>query len=399
MPGVAASDRKLLIVTGVVLFVLVLLVALVSPQQRNSGPSIPSTYTADSGGALAAYTLLQDLHRNVSRWESPPTELPDDPRGSVLIIADPTPTEPPSSGDRDALMQYLRNGGRVLFTGSDAATFFYDAISVESENAFEPEVFTANLPSGFTRGAPKISMVPESLWVEFRDPQFALYGDNSRPAVVSWRVGKGTFLWWAGATPLTNSGLLRENNLELFLDAVSDPSARAAAQPQIYWDEYFHGERTSLTSYIAKTPLPWGILQLCIIAIAVLVTFSRRSGPIAIPATVSRLAPLEFVDTLAGLYQRAHAEPGVVGIVYQRLRSGLIRQLRLSTTGSDLELGQAVSQRLGVNGTEFVRTMQRAAAASRDSSIPPAQAFTIVKQLEDYEEQFGLVRRKSQEKT
>jgi len=46
-------------------------------------------------------------------------------------------------------------------------------------------------------------------------------------------------------------------------------------------------------------------------------------------------------------------------------------------------------------GRIFVRTMQRAAAASRATTIPAAEAFTIVKSLEDYEEQFGLKRRKS----
>jgi len=139
-------------------------------------------------------------------------------------------------------------------------------------------------------------------------------------------------------------------------------------------------------------------VQIAIIGIAVIFTFARRSGPIAVPPIVSRLSPLEFVDTLAGLYQRAHAEPAVVGIVYQRLRSSLTRQLRLSSTGSDTELGQAVSQRLGANGVEFVRTMQRAAAASRATKVSAADAFALVQRLEEYEEQFGLKRRRYQEK-
>jgi len=397
MPGVlAASDRKILTITGFVLFVLVLLVSLISPEATQRGESTPSTYASDSGGALAAYSLLQEMHRNVSRWEAPPTELPEDPEDSVLIIADPTQT--PATGEQTALLQFVKKGGRILFTGPGAGAFFQEAIATPSEESLEPETFGANVPSGFTRGAPKIIMRPEAEWLELNDSQFQLYGDTSKPVVLSWRIGKGTFLWWAGATPLTNAGLLRENNLELFLDAVSDPAAGADEQPDIYWDEYFHGERNSLAAYIGKTPLPWGILQIGIIGIAVLFTFARRSGPIAVPPIVSRLSPLEFVDTLAGLYQRAHAEPAVVGIVYQRLRSSLSRQLRLSSTGSDTELGQAVSQRLGANGVEFVRTMQRAAAASRSIKVPAADAFAIVQRLEEYEEQFGLKRRRSQEK-
>lgn len=398
MPGVlAASDRKLLIITGIVLFSLIVLVSLVSPEATQRAESSPSSYASDSGGALAAYTLLQEMHRSVSRWEAPPDELPEDSEDAILIIADPTQT--PTTAEQTALMNFAKAGGRILFTGAAAGAFFMEATAGEPEEIAKPEVFEAKLPSGFTRGAPKITLVPSAQWLELKDSQLALYGDDENPAAVSWRVGKGTILWWAGATPLTNAGFLLENNLEFFLDAVSDPASPADAQPEIYWDEYFHGERSSLSAYIGKTPLPWGMLQIAIIGIAVLLTFARRSGPIAVPAVVSRLSPLEFVDTLSGLYQHAHAEPAVVGIVYQRLRSSLTRQLRLSSASSDTELGQAVGQRLGVNGVEFVRTMQRAAAASRAANIPAAEAFAIVQNLEEYERQFGLKRRNLQEKT
>ena len=176
-----------------------------------------------------------------------------------------------------------------------------EATAGEPEEIAKPEVFEAKVPSGFTRGAPKITLRDVGAMARAdRNRKFALYGDDENPAVVSWRVGKGTILWWAGATPLTNSGLLLENNLEFFLDAVSYPASPADAQPEIYWDEYFHGERSSLSAYIGKTPLPWGMLQIAIIGIAVLLAFARRSGPIAVPAVVSRLSPLEFVDTLCG---------------------------------------------------------------------------------------------------
>jgi hypothetical protein len=396
MPGLLAdSDRKLLIITGIVLFALVVLVSLVSPQATQRAETSPSSYAADSGGALAAYSLLQEMHRSVSRWQDPPNDLPDDVGGQVLILADPV--QAPTDSERTALLQFVKKGGRILFAGPGAGAYFEDANSVATGTGAdsEPLTFTANVPSGFTRGAPKISMRQEAEWLDVGETQMALYGDADTPVVLSWQVGKGTILWWAGATPLTNAGILSENNLELFLDAVSDPRVPADQQPDIYWDEYFHGERSSLGAYIGKTPLPWVILQIAIIGIAVILTFGRRSGPIAMPAVVSRLSPLEFVDTLAGLYERAHAEPAVVGIVYQRLRTGLTRQLRIPSAVSDTDLGQVVSQRLGANGADFVRTMQKAAAASRSMKVPAGEAFGIVTTLEAYEEQFGLKRRKS----
>ena len=112
------------------------------------------------------------------------------PKHSVLIIADPTQT--PASAEQTALLQFLKKGGRILFTGPAAGVFFADAIATPSEESLEPETFEADVPSGFTRGAPKISMRPEAEWLELNDSQFPLYGDTSKPVVLSWRTGKGT---------------------------------------------------------------------------------------------------------------------------------------------------------------------------------------------------------------
>ena len=124
MPGVlAASDRKLLIITGIVLFVLIVLVSLVSPQPRSARESSPSSYASDSGGALAAYTLLQEMHRGVSRWEAPPDELPEDSEDAVLIIADPTQT--PTTAEQAALMNFVEGRRTHSFHRPGRGRIFY----------------------------------------------------------------------------------------------------------------------------------------------------------------------------------------------------------------------------------------------------------------------------------
>jgi hypothetical protein len=391
------TDRKLLLITGGVMLVLVIGIAFIAPPGVTENDATPSIYSPASGGARAAYLLLQDLHRNVQPWEQTPTELPEKSRGTVLILADPTET--PSDPERKALMRFVESGGRVLFTGANFANFFPDASVSEMDEPAKLTIFQAMIPSSYTRGASKIVLKPEANWENADPPHLVLYGEADSATVVSWPVGKGEILWWAAATPLTNSGITREENLNLFLDAVSRASGEDGKQPKIYWDEYFHGEQASLWSYFQKTPVPWGLLQFALLGLALLFTFSRRSGPMAMPRVVSRLAPLEFVDTLGGLYERARAEPAVVGVVYQRFRAILTRQLRISNATSDAALDEAVRGRLGQKGSEFLELLRRADAASRSRKLAPADALALVQELEGYEEQLGLKAKNKKDKS
>ena len=69
MPAALASgDRKILLIAGAVLFVLTLGLAFLGRDPAGQGMQIPSTYSAQPGGARAAYLLLQELHYKVSRW-------------------------------------------------------------------------------------------------------------------------------------------------------------------------------------------------------------------------------------------------------------------------------------------------------------------------------------------
>src|ERR1700751_2931140 len=385
------SDRKLLLVTAAVLIVLTAAVAFVSPPPSEQGPAIPSIFSTSPDGARAAYVLLQQLERNVQPWERPPTELPQDAENAVLILANPAETQ--GENEKKALAAFVHRGGTILFTGPLISTFFPDAKLSDSAEATADEwkIFESRFPSGYSRGAGKISLKPEAAWGDMQS-QLALYGDPE-PVVVSWRLGEGEILWWAAPGPLTNSGITRDDNLNLFLNAVSNPLAKQGRQPDIYWDEYFHGEQASLWGYFQKTPVPWAMLQITILGLVVLFTFSRRSSPTAAPLVVSRLSPLEFVDTLGGLYERAPGEPAVVAALYRRFRTILARQLRLPLATPDAALEEAAAKRLGVKDEGILKTLERAEAASRAEKVSPADALEIVKGLEIYEHRAGLKRK------
>ena len=376
--GIAAADKKLLMIAGGLLSVLLAASVIFTPPPEQMTSKVPSTYSAQSSGARAAYQLLASLHYPVRRWQSPPTELDTDAGNVLLILAEPS--QPPSANERKALEQFVVNGGHVLFTGGNIQTYFANA-EVSSENVVPAwRTFTPNIPSGLTRGAPQVTIEPQAYWTKLLASQLSLYGEADSPAVVSWLLGDGEIIWWAGSTPLSNAGISHENNLRLFLNAADNWSVDEPYE--IYWDEYFHGERSSLWSYVEKTSLAWGALQIALLVAAVLFAFARRSGPVHVPAEISRLSPLEFVDTLGGLYERAGAAPAAVSISHSRLRSLLTRQLALPSSTPDAELALAAEQRLGWKGSSLRDTLLAAGAAGSQERLRPRKALELVQKLE-----------------
>lgn len=389
------SDRRILIATAALLVLLIAGIVFVTPMPDEGSDALPSSYSGASGGARAAFLLLQELSYNAMRWERSPEELPNDLSDIVLILANPT--IPPSGKERTELRRFVESGGRVLFTGAMVSLFFPDAKIEEQYGSLQWQTYDADVPSSFTRNASKIVMRPGTHWVMQSLSQIPLYGDPHAPVVVSWRIGKGRVLWWAAPTPLTNAGITRETNLTLFLDALSFSDSSDPEDIVIYWDEYFHGERGSLWAYVQETPVPWGLVQLALVGLAVLFTFSRRSGPIIMPAPVSRLSPLEFVDTLGGLYQRARASPAAVAVIYHQLRRTLTLKWALPADASTSLLEENAIQRLGWRESGVAATFDRALHASRAPKLDPSEALQIIRELEDLERRLGLKPTKLQE--
>jgi hypothetical protein len=396
------GDRKLLLVAGTILLLLIVATILFAPPPEEAeGQGVPTTYSTTNNGAQAAYLLLSELGYKSERWEKSPTELPPDADGKILILAGPS--DFPDKKERDSLLAFVRSGGWIIYAGNFPFLFLESGAvappSFTRASDLTAETFPAIAPSPFTQGASKITMKANNRWVASDGAQVPLYGEPEEPVVVTWRLEKGRVLWWAAPTPVTNSGISRDGNLPFFLGCIQ--AVRPGASPgetTVLWDEYFHGYRGSLWDYFAETPVPWAIFQLALVVVFVLLAFGRRSGPIYAPAGVSRLSPLEFVDTLGDLYRRASAGSAAVRVAYQRFRAQLVRRLALAPSISNMQMDAAVRERLGWKQPGFMDTLQRAEKAARQSDVPGSDALKIVQALEHYEVLFGLKTRPKEEK-
>jgi Domain of unknown function (DUF4350) len=386
------GDRKLLIGAGVLLVVLVISAALISPRRSEGMSAYPSSYSTNWEGAKGAYLLLQDLGYGVSRWEESPTELKGDPSKQVLILAEPV--QAPSPEEKQAIREFLNKGGRILAVGAGAirllpeSSWFQGGYPLDEKTIFHPL-----LPSPLIRNAAEISMVAPNHWRPNSASQLVIYGNDETAAVITYAVGKGRVIWWGASTPITNAGIRQSGNLALFLNSIG-----SADGVRVLWDEYFHGAHGSLWGYLAQTPLLWGVAQFGLVFLAIVATHSRRQAPIHIPLARSRLSPLEFVETLGDLYSSAHAGPAAVRIAYQRLRYQLTRKLGLPSNISDADLAKTAHALLAWNEADFAGTLSRSQQAMNSSKLDDAATLEIAQEIFDYNSRLELKRAPKEER-
>ena len=377
------GDRKLLLAAGAASLVLVVLTVVLGPRDA---VEVPTTYSAASSGAKAAFLLLRASGYSVMRWERSLRDLPDDPN-ATLILAEPQAM--PTSDERAALEAFVERGGRAIVTGLAGAYFLRQhPISPDPIAGLTWKRIASRSPSAITRAAPEITLAPQAYW-DVEAAGLPLYGDDldaEKVRVVKYGAGRGEALWWASATPLTNAGLSEPGNLEFFLACVGT-SSRA-----VLWDEYFHGHREAAPASSADLPFTWLGVQLALAVIAVLLTYSRRSGPIVTPAPENRLSPLEFVRTLGSLYQRARAASVAVDIAYQRFRYRLARRLGLASTAPADDLQRAVQDRWNLDDPAFGDLLRACESARDDPRLTPADALKLTRSLGGYAVKLDLFR-------
>lgn len=370
-----ASDRRLLLWAGVIIAIVVIALAVQSSEQEQS--SIPSSYSSGSQGEKAAYLLLKEEGYKVERWEQSPDALPADAANTTLLMAHPV--TPPTQQEKAYLRLYLSRGGRILATGSTASLFLPEAETVPELMAgpawktFQPQLLTR-----LTRGG-AIKMIPGAYWKHSSTCCLVHYADEGRPVVVSYRVGKGEVIWWASATPLTNAGINAAGNLPLLMNSLGD-----TRDVHILWDEYFHGSRQTLAGYIAQPPLMFGLLQCFVLLGVVLLTFSRRSLPIHPAQDKTRLSPLEFVQTLGGLYHKASATRAALEVPYVRFRTIITRRLGLKPDIPADALAHSVRDRFGYKDESLPELLQRIETALREDQPGEQAVLHLTQELNQH---------------
>jgi hypothetical protein len=383
------KDRRLLLWCLGIAVVLAVITGFLLPNGNDNDNRLPSTYLSGQHGAMAAYETLVRAGYPVERWERPLGELaasagPD----TVVIFAEPFTRE---TEDIKAVREIVERGGRVLATG------FWGGYILPGESSDTPKEFNFAAcklePEGLDELAAsgEVWMIPQATWQLGKPSVRVQYSCAGQPAVVEYDWGKGHVVWWASGTPLENGSLARANNLDFFLNSLGPMPGR-----HFYWDESLHGEMRSDWSFASGPALTLLRLGLPVLALLVLLSFSRRSGPVRELPPPVRATPIEFIDALGSLYRNARATSTAVSIAWERFRRHALqfcglRGQRLTAA----QLSVALRRRFPSADPALEADLTACEKAIGNEAISSREALRLVQLLDRHQAQLDAAARPS----
>jgi len=153
----------------------------------------------------------------------------------------------------------------------------------------------------------------------------------------------------------------------------------------VLFDEYNHGVAPGLWDSAKGLPLRWLFAQFVLIAALLILSFSRRNGPIRMPVTIPRTSPVEFAESMGHLYQRAGATNAATGMARRRLLRFLQSEAGVSRITIDhgpTAVAEALHERFGGDWSALRRHLDDAAQAE-DTELAPRSALKLVQALDD----------------
>jgi hypothetical protein len=356
--------------------VIIVVAAFLAPAREDNDP-VPSTWNSGAAGAKAAYLLLGQVGYTAARWERPAAELTaTDAAHTTLVVADPYFGD--NSKESPGIRAFLERGGRVVATGWSGALLLPDGQVGPPERFYTALCYTTPQSLSPLGRAGQIAMPVPVRWKPGNARVDQACGEDA--VVVHYPVGAGEVVWWSSSTPLSNHGLRDNADLRLLLASVGEPGRT------VLFDEYIHGARESLWATMKGTPVTALCWQLAAVALLLILSFGRRSGPVRVLVRTPRTSPLEFAESMGALYQKAGAAEVATGGAERRLMDFLQNEggIPRETLRSAPEVvGAAVGARFLKVPADFAVDLKTAREAEF-KRLSPKAALEVVRRIDGH---------------
>lgn len=302
---------------------IIVLLTLVSAPNAGSANRTGSTYSRAPDGYGAWYAFMEKQGTPVKRLQKPFDEFPAlDQNKVTLLRVNSNITERSLSRQE---IDWVEQGNRLVILG------------VRSPVTKAP--FTTFQQS--TSGIVKIDTGRRHAQLGKIEKQWL--GDRFGAIVWQEPLQQGQVI--VATTPHLGANAYqdRDGNYKFLADLVTQPNSQDVSQPfhQVWVDEYLHGYKDAdvqesedgedWQTYLAKTPLFSGLVQVGIILIVLAIAQNRRLGP---PLTLT--APIvenseAYIQALASVLQKADSSEFVLEVVGKEEQLQLQKALGLGS--------------------------------------------------------------------
>ena len=358
------GDRGRLLILCGVMTAMIVGVCAVAPSSQENDPR-PTVTNVGPHGAKAAYLTLEALGVKTSRWDHSLAELNGDLSDAqvartTLVLAAPEYDATEQKELAAEVKKFLQRGGRVLTTGPSGALLLPDG-EVSPAGLLESGLcHTTPEGPGVLAQAGRVEMTNRVQWAK-EGPKYRVEQRCGKDAVVvSYAVGKGEAVWWSSAAPLENGELKNDADLRLLLASVG-------AGREVVFEESLYGAVKTLWDEAKGLPLSWLALQAALLFVLLVVSFSRRRGPVRSAVQLPRSSPVEFATSMGDLYEKAAASSAATEAAKRRLLRVLTREVGVAqgTMEEGPEaIAEALQARLGGDWSLLSEHLQEAQAGA-----------------------------------
>jgi hypothetical protein len=380
--GAGLGDRGRLLILCGVMTAMIVVVCAVAPSSQENDPR-PTVTNVGPHGAKAAYLTLGALGFKTSRWDNSLAELNGNLSDAqiartTLILAAPEYDATEQKGLAAEVKKFLERGGRVLATGPSGAMLLPDA-EVSPAGLLESGLcHTTPEGPGLLARAGSVEITNSSQWTK-EGPEYEVEQRCGKDAVVvRYAIGKGEAVWWSSAGSMENGELKNDADLKLLLASVG-------AGQDVVFEESLYGAVKTLWDEGKGLPLSWLSLQAALLFVLLVVSFSRRRGPLRSPVRLPRSSPVEFATSMGDLYEKAAASSAATEAAKRRLVRVLTREAGLAQ-GTIEEGPEAIAEalrvRLGGDWSAVSEHLQEAKRVQHEA-IAMRSALALVRALSE----------------
>ena len=292
---------------------------------NRNGTSAPSqttsveytSYSAEERGTKALYLLLEELGYKPERLRTS-YGLGMRSAGLAIVVV---PEKPIDETYTEQLLEWVRQGNTLLFVPGRSRPPLLVSLRLRLRQGLprERKSIAPFQATHLTAGVGELSIQSGSrIRTARQDVVVRHFRDKAGVVALSLLEGEGTVIVLSDPYLVTNAGLSKGDNLNLLVNVLL---TYAANTKTVYFDEYHHGfERRPTVLHLLKgTSLGWALVQVAVAVILLMYSRARRFGR---PKPVFREAhrsSVEYVASLAGIYETAQAADIALSNLYEQL--------------------------------------------------------------------------------